>query len=98
MDYNKADVYIGEQLYRERVIRRLTQEDMAKAISAKLKAKGKKKGISRQAYAFYEKGARSMPMDVFTFACETLSIDRNQLFNDAIDYLKFRPYSKQNED
>ena len=88
MDYRKADTYIGEVFYRERVIRRLTQGDMAKMISSKMKAKGAKKGISRQAYAFYEKGERSMPMDIYGYTCEILSLDKYKLFNDACDYLK----------
>ena len=89
MEFNKADVYIGEKFYCERVVRRYTQADMARFISTKLKnEKGWKKGISRQAYAFYEKGERSMPMDVFSVGCGILSIDKNKLFNDALDYLK----------
>lgn len=90
MEFEKFDVYIGEKLYCERVVKRITQDEMAKRISTRMKEKGKKKGISRQAYAFYEKGARSMPMDVFTYACEILKIDRNGLFNEACDYLKMK--------
>ena len=88
MEFNKFDSFLGDRLYRERVVRRLTQDDMAKMISVKLKNGGKAKGISRQAYAFYEKGERSMPWDVFTYACELLSIDRNELFNQACDFIK----------
>ena len=88
MDFNRFDAYLGEQLFRERVVRRLTQDDMAKMISVKMKEAGKKKGISRPAYAFYEKGERSMPWDVFTYACEILSIDRNKIFNEGCDYIK----------
>ena len=29
-----------------------------------------------------------MPMDVFTYACEILSLDRNKVFNEALDYIK----------
>ena len=90
MDFEKFDVYLGDKLYIGRVTRRLTQDDMAKLISEKMKQHGRKKGISRQAYAFYEKGARSMPMDVFTYACEILSIDRNCTFNEACDYIKMK--------
>ena len=63
---------------------------MAKRISVKLKQNGRVNGISRQAYAFYEKGERSMPMDVFTFACEILSLNRNEIFNEACDHIKFK--------
>lgn len=88
MNFERFDVYLGDKLYVQRVTRRMTQDDMAKLISDKLKKKGRKKGISRQAYAFYEKGERSMPMDVFTCACEVLSLDRNKIFNEACDYIK----------
>lgn len=90
MDFERFDVYLGEKLYVARVTRRLTQEEMAKLISEKMKANGKKKGISRQAYAFYEKGSRSMPMSIFTYACEILSLNRNDIFNEACDHLKLR--------
>ena len=88
MNFEKFDVYLGDKLYIQRVTRRMTQDDMARLISNKMKGSGRKKGISRQAYAFYEKGERSMPMDVFTFACEILSLDRNKIFNEACDYIK----------
>lgn len=88
MEFSRFDSYLGEALFRERVVRRITQEEMAKRISVKMKEAGKKKGISRQAYAFYEKGERSMPWDVYTYACEILSIDRNKLFNEACDFIK----------
>ena len=88
MDYTKIDEYIGDKLYCARVVRRLTQKDMADLITLKMKETGKKKGISRQAYAFYEKGERSIPMEVFTIACEVLSLNRNQIFNDALDSIK----------
>lgn len=88
MDFERFDVFLGDKLYIGRVTRRLTQADMAEKISAKLKENGRKKGISRQAYAFYEQGARSMPMDVFTYACDILSLNRNEIFNEALDKLK----------
>lgn len=88
MDFRKFDYYLGESLYQSRVSKHLTQLDMAKKISVKLKESGRKNGISRQAYSFYEKGERSMPMDVFTAACDILSLDRNRIFNEACDYIK----------
>lgn len=90
MDFRKFDWYLGESLYQGRVSKHMTQRDMAKGISDKLKENGKKKGISNQAYAFYEKGERSMPWDVFTYACDILCIDRNKIFNDACDYIKVK--------
>ena len=88
MKFDKFDFYIGDKLYCARVVKRLTQNDMAKMISKKMKEDGRKKGISQQSYAYYEKGERSIPMDVFTYACNILSIDRNKLFNEACDYIK----------
>lgn len=90
MEFDKFDAYIGDKLYCQRVVQRITQDEMARRISIKMKESGRKKGISRQAYSFYEKGERSMPMDVFTYACDILSIDRNTLFNEACDYIKFK--------
>ena len=63
MEFSKFDEYIGDRLYCERVTKRLTQGYMAKSISNKMKANGHTKGISRQAYAFYEKGERGVMKD-----------------------------------
>ena len=90
MKFDKFDVYLGDKLYCARVVKRMTQEEMARLISVKLKDSGKKKGISQQAYAYYEKGERSMPWDVFTFACEILKLDRNAIFNEACDHIKIK--------
>ena len=90
MRFEKFNVYLGEKLYCARVVRRMTQNDMVKLISAKMKENGGKKGISQQSYAYYEKGERSIPWDVFTYACEILSLDRNTLFNEACDYIKIK--------
>lgn len=90
MNYEKFDVYLGYQIYCARVVKKITQDQMSKMISAKMKESGLKKGISRQAYSFYEKGERSMPMHIFTYACEILDLDRNAIFNDACDHLKIR--------
>lgn len=88
MDFRKFDYYLGESLYQSRVSKHMKQSEMAKGISDILKANGKKKGISNQAYAYYERGERSMPWDVFTAACDILSLDRNRIFNEACDYIK----------
>ena len=91
MDFNNFDAYIGDKLYIARVTKRLTQDDVAKRISTRLKEKGtRKNGISRQAYAFYEKGERSMPMDVYACACEVLSLDKYEVFNSALDSIKLK--------
>ena len=88
MDYTKIDEYLGNALYESRSVKRLTQNDMAAAITKKMKANGRKKGITRSGYAFYEKGERSMPSYVFTYACEVLGIDEDKIFNDACDFVK----------
>lgn len=89
MDFKKFDTYIGNSLYDARVLKRLTQPQLAELISKRLKAIGKRKnGISRQRYATYEKGEISMPEDIYDVVCEILNIDRNDLFNRAIEQLK----------
>lgn len=88
MKFEKFDVFLGDKLYCARVVKRLTQDEMAKLISTKLRNSGRKKGISQQSYAYYEKGERSMPWDVFTFACDILELNRNEIFNEACDYIK----------
>ena len=90
MKLEKFDIYIGDKLYCARVVKRITQAEMAKMITDRLRENGKRRGVSQQAYAYYEKGARSMPWDVFTYACEILLLDRNAIFNEACDYLKIR--------
>ena len=88
MDFSKFDQYLGNALYEARSVKRITQEDMAKAISKKMKKNGRTKGITRSAYSFYENGERSMPSDVFTYACEILGVDEIKVFNEACDYVK----------
>lgn len=88
MEFNKFDYYLGEAMYQARVSKHMTQGDMADLISAKMKENGRKNGITRQAYSFYEKGQRSMSMEIFTYACEVLGLDRNKVFNEACDYIK----------
>lgn len=88
MDYTQFDRFLGNSLYEARVVQRLTQEDVAKAISKELKKHGKAKGITRSAYSFYENGERSMPTDVFSYACEFLGLNENEIFNKACDHAK----------
>ena len=88
MDFSRFDQFLGNALYEARAVQRITQEEMADAISRELKKSGKKKGITRSAYSYYEKGDRSMPSDVFTCACNILGLDENKVFNDACDYVK----------
>ena len=89
MDYSKFDQFLGNALYEARVVKKIAQEDMAKEISKRLiKDDGRKKGISQQAYSLYEKGERSMPSNIFTYACEYLKLDEIKVFNDACEYIK----------
>lgn len=84
MDYTLFDKYIGEQLYKARIEKGLSQNDMAIKISAYLKNdKGKKNGISQQAYAFYESGKRSMPESIYQYACIILGLDKFEVFHNA---------------
>lgn len=89
MEYNKIDTYLGNKLFEARVVKRITQEELSDKISSKYKQlSGKKKGISRQMYAFYEKGVYSMPIDVFRIACDILGLKWKEIFNDALDSCK----------
>ena len=88
MEFNKFDIEIGKRLYEARVLKRLTQEQASVLISQCMKQQGFKKGISRQAYAFYESGKRSMPLEVYKVACNILDINYVETFNRACDALK----------
>ena len=89
MDYKKMDEFIGNSLFEARVVKRITQEEMTKAISHRLiNEENRKKGISQQAYSLYEKGERSMPSNIFTYACDYLGLDEIKIFNDACEYIK----------
>ncbi len=84
MDYTKFDKYIGEQLMDARLNKKMTQATITKLISYDLITKdGKKKGISYQAYAHYENGERSMPWNIFVFACNALDLNPNKVFKTA---------------
>ena len=84
MDYTKFDKYIGEQLMEARLSKRMTQATITKLISYDLMTKEKKaKGISYQAYAHYENGERSMPSNIFIYACNALDLNPNKVFKNA---------------
>ena len=89
MNYSKFDSYLGETIRNARVIKRITQDDMAKKISNIMKTDyGYKKGMSRAALSYYENGDRSMPDYIFTIACNILGLDEIKVFNDACEYIK----------
>lgn len=84
MDYTLFDKYLGEQLCEAREKKHVTRTEMAQKISNYLKTeKGKKQGISRQAYSFYETGQRSMPSSIHHYACIILGLDEIKEFQKA---------------
>lgn len=89
MKINKFDEYIGEKIYQKRVLKHITQDEMAKLITAKYKKKCGK-SCSRPALGFYELGQRSMPKDLFVIICGLLDLDWKEVFNEALDYCKVK--------
>ena len=87
MKYDKIDKYLANKLYETRVVKRITQEDMTKNISAILKANGFK-GIERTTYSHYECGIRSMPLEVLQASCKYLGLDWQTIFNEALEDAK----------
>lgn len=89
MEYNKIDTFLGNALFEARVVKRITQEEITEKISQEYKeSSGKKKGISRQMYAYYEKGIYSMPLDIFQIACKVLGLNWKKVFNDGLEKCK----------
>lgn len=88
MKFIEFDKYIGNQLRAARVVRRISQEEMAKLISQKMKKQGYKKGIGRTGYAFYETGERSMPETIYSIACDILNLDEDLLFDQALNSIR----------
>lgn len=90
MKYEKIDKIIGNKIYEARVIKRITQEDMAENVSRILKANGYTSGITRAGYSHYEVGRRSMPLMVLQACCEYLKLDWQKLFNEALEEMKIK--------
>lgn len=89
MEYNKIDQFIGDKIKDARLLKRMSQKDLADYTSMRLKKDfGYKKGISYQAVSLYEKGERSMPEHVYSLFCQALGIDADSLFNEGLDYVK----------
>lgn len=87
MKFTKFDKYLGQKLFESRVVKKISQDQMADMISVKYeKLSGRK--CSRQAYNFYEAGKRSMPIDIFRIACDILHLDWRVIFNDALENCK----------
>jgi len=89
MDRRYFDEYIGSTFYKERVIRRLSQEefvDIANKLWLEKYEPKRKKGCSRSVYARYESGEVSMPIWFFRSACDIFHIDWVELFQQATQY------------
>lgn len=72
MDYTIIDMIAAEHLKNARDSHSLTQNEFAEML-----------GIARPTYACYEKGIRSMPMDVFMKACKLLNLDPYAIMKEA---------------
>lgn len=85
MERKYLDIYIGDVFYKERVVRRWTQEDLLKLINEKVELIGEQK-IARSTYANYERGDRSMPHYVFVAGCELFGLNDVEVFEAAQKY------------
>lgn len=86
MEYKKLDEYIGNELYKARVVKRITQVQIVNTINKKLEKNGL--SITRQAYSYYEHGMYSIPQGVFQIACKELGLDWKEVFSEAVEYMK----------
>lgn len=82
MNYKLMDEYIGNELFKARVVKRTTQQQVVDKINAIAKQK-----ISRGIYSCYENGKYSMPQEIFVVACEILKLNHRKVFSDAIKYM-----------
>lgn len=74
MDYKVIDIIAGERMKNARTARSITQSEFAEML-----------GIARPTWTCYEKGIRSMPMDVFDKACRLLNLDPYAIMQEAAD-------------
>lgn len=86
MEYKKIDEYIGNELYKARVVKRITQEQITEIINKKLKKFDI--SITRQSYSYYERGEVSIPQGVLEVVCDELGLDWKKIFTEAVDYMK----------
>ena len=89
MDRRYFDEYLGNELYKGRVTKRLSQEQFVEKTNkiwlTKYEPK-RKKGCSRSVYARYESGEVSMPIWFYRAACDVLNIEWSKLFEDATKF------------
>lgn len=89
MEYKKIDQFIGNNLKDARLLKRMSQKDLADYASALLNKKcSYLKSISYQSVSLYEKGERSIPENVYSAFCEVLSINANALFNKGLAFAR----------
>lgn len=69
-------IELGNELKQARIAKRYTQEDAARRL-----------GISRGAIANYERGIRSIEIELFGRMCEIYGIDPAEIFNRIKKYL-----------
>lgn len=86
MDTKHLDQYIADRFYKERVVRRFTQDDVARMLTSKLSATTKTK-VARTTYACYEHVDRSMPQEIFKALCDIFEIDDVALFKEAQQFM-----------
>lgn len=77
MKYEIMDKYIGEKLAEARAHK-----------GESLATTGEHVGLNRQTFYNYEKGARTMPIDVYVRVCRYFGIDAEELFKEAQDYMR----------
>lgn len=72
MDYRIIDEVIGVNLKLKRIALSYTQQEFAEKL-----------GVAQPTYSCYEKGTRSMPVDVFYKACNLLNVDPLKIAQEA---------------
>lgn len=92
MEYKKMDIYIGNELYKARVVKRITQEQITDSINKKIAQYDM--SITRQSYSNYEHGTFSMPQGVLEACCDILGLDWRKIFNEAVEYMQKEVGSK----
>lgn len=84
MNYDLMDEYISRVLKNEREKKGLLLIDVANDI-----------GLSRQRLSNYEKGKRSLPIDIYINLCKYYNIDHLSLFEDAQKYMRETAFAEK---
>lgn len=74
MDYSVIDRVAGNRIRIGRLSLSLTQGEVAEKL-----------GIAQPTYSCYEKGTRSIPLDVFDKVCRLLNLDAHAIMQEAAD-------------